>query len=548
VPALAVDGGERAAVQTRGWTVLLRACGWIVAALLAALHLWMLDRHAVNFPYHDDYTQLVVVPGVFDSIAGWRDKLAYVFALSVEHRIATFRLLAIAQAKWFSGLDFRALIVFGNVLAVTAALLVLSRAKPAHRGWLLAVLGAFLFSPTNFVSQVWATGALAHFSVVAYAFAALFCAARRGHAWTASAVVLATVAAFTVANGIMVFPAGVAMLWLSGRRRAAALWACATVALFALYFVGYEADSGDRLATRLREPLRLPLYAIAVLGSMAERFDRAVALGALILATWCLIALRHRRIVDPLLGAWIGFLLLSAAIVAAGRAPHGADAMVNSRYRIYSELAVAITLILLARLLPARAAKWLPALAVPAALAWFASTWPANVPHVVDVFLHATTARDRYALDGRGIYFNFPGATYGDWALALARERGYFNPAREARPAQPLQRIESADAPRSDAWAWRLDPHVDARSITVGGFVSRVASDVALTLDGAEGRYAAPLASMRMFSNVAARDRTVFWGTSLVSGVAAGRYRVGYRLGAEAAAPIVWTDDWVDIR
>src|SRR5712691_4746333 len=112
-----------------------------------------------------------------------------------------------------------------------------------HRAWLAVLAALLLFSPTNFNAQYWVTGVLAHVAVIAYAFGALFCLTRRGVWWDVAAVLLALCAALSAANGLMVLPVATVLLWLRGRRRAAALWAVMTIAVFATYFIGYEAPA-----------------------------------------------------------------------------------------------------------------------------------------------------------------------------------------------------------------------------------------------------------------------------------------------------------------
>src|SRR6266853_1725261 len=92
-----------------------------------------------------------------------------------------------------------------------------------HRAWLAVLAALLLFSPTSASTQYWVTGVLAHVAVIAYAFGALFCLTRRGIVWDV--------------------PAGTALLWFSGRRRAAAIWGLMTLAFFATYFIGYEAPA-----------------------------------------------------------------------------------------------------------------------------------------------------------------------------------------------------------------------------------------------------------------------------------------------------------------
>lgn len=509
----------------------------------------MVQRYAFDFPLQDDYTQIAAIPGAFDAQPGWRDKLAYVFSLSTDHRIATVRLIAIAQAKFLGGLDFRALVWFGNLLCVFTALLVVSRVDALERPWAAAIAAALVFSPTNFVSQYWATGALAHFSVVAYAFAALLCILRRGWAWSFAGGLLAAAAAFTVSNGILVFPVATFALAILGRRRASAVWLLATVALFGWYFSGHaEAGGQQGVVELLQHPLRLAELWMAVLGSIAGRFVPAVVVGTTLVVAWCVLAVVPARRETPREWfAWIAFIALSSAAIAVGRANFGPDAMLNSRYRLYSQLACMITLLALARRLPPRASAVPLAAALPLALAWFVHDWRQTVPNIADLSLHERLALARYALDGHGIYYEFPGRPFGEFALQRARAAGFAPTA----PAQSASAFVESDSPlpveAPIAGLWTIDPDVDASSISVGGFAPPRDQQVSLWLDGSERRYTARLATQRMFWKFDETDPTIFWGACSLAGVAPGRYRAGYAFSANGATRLTWTSASVRI-
>jgi hypothetical protein len=77
------------------------------------------------------------------SIGTSREKIAYLFSLSVEHRIVTLRLAVIVQGWLPGGLDFRGLIYFGNLSCAAAGVLVIWRVPATYRAW-LAALAALL--------------------------------------------------------------------------------------------------------------------------------------------------------------------------------------------------------------------------------------------------------------------------------------------------------------------------------------------------------------------------------------------------------------------
>lgn len=527
-----------------------RILGWLAATGLAIVHVWMLNRYVVDFPFQDDFTQFLVVPGYWQYAPTLPAKLAYLFSSSGDHRIATLRLAALLQTGLSGGLDFRMLVYFGNLLIVLAGLLVVSRAEPRHR-WLLApLLAALLFSPVNFVAQFWASAALQHFSLVAYGLGAIYCLSRSGVAWQVGGLVLALCAALTGANGLTVFPAAAAVLFFGGRRRAALLWAALAIALWALYFIGHQTPVGRAsLAQTVEHPILLFGFVLAALGSMAVRFDYAVACGATLVAVWIwLLATRRRGAISPLLLAWFSFLLLSTATIALGRASFGPDAVVNSRYRIYSEMAALVTMIAVLYRLAPRQGTWVLVALLPATAVWFGIGWTNDVLFIADIAARQRNSLDHYLSTGHGDYGGFPSQDFGDFMLQRAAAAGHFLPRSEA--GAPAVLIEDTERPRATTSKTLLTepPFLYAGAISVRGYALASERSVTLRLRDGGRQYGGALRTQRVFDAFASGGRLLFWNTFPLAAVAPGHYRVGYTLGDPTRPEVVWTENWVDVK
>jgi hypothetical protein len=533
--------------------------GWAAALLLTAFHAWMLNRYAVNFPTADDFTQLLAVPGYVEHTPTFIGKLAYLLSLSVDHRIATLRAIAFAQAMGLGGLDFRALIFLGNALIVAAGLLVLWRAPSELRGWLAPLFALLVFSPTNWLAQYWPTGAIQHFALIAYALFALFCAERAGRGWTAASVFLALCAAFTAANGLMVFPAVAVQLWLSGRRQAAVSWLAGGVALALVYFIGYETPAGrPSVLEAFLHPVQLITWYLIALGSMAASVSGTntlpLCVGATLVATWLwLLASPTRNTVQPLLLGWALFLFASAATIAIGRAPLGIEAMANSRYRIYSEFLAMISIVaVIWRMRSSRLAGFetrFVASMLPLAMLWAWASWDANMGALVEFSQARRNALDHYmATGGQGMYGDFPPQDFGDFILARTRNAGQFLPARDASPAATL--AESAlppDATPSPFFS-APPPFLHAGALSVHGQTWDWRGASALWLRSNEQAYRGTLRQERILDPLLGKGRTAFWNTWTTAGLAPGRYQIGYARDDPGDRSVVWTSDWIDVR
>jgi hypothetical protein len=363
-------------------------------------------------------------------------------------------------------------------------------------------------------------------------------------------VLLALCAALTVANGLMVLPVGTVLLWLGGRRRAAALWALLTLAIFATYFIGYEAPAArPPMLLLLQRPFRLFVLYLSALGSMGERSDLSVLLGALMVAVWgWLLITRRKKGVSPVLLAWMGFLALSAAAITAGRAPLDDEALLISRYRVYSEIAMLVTVVATTQRLGASRARWLLLPMLACAALWFWHGWEANIGLVGDIATRQRNGLDHYLLNGHGIYYEFPPQDFGDFMLHRAKELGHFLPGSNSPPQPPL--AASSEAPHAAPLLQlhAAPPYADADAISVRGVIFSNERYVTLWLKDEGRQYWGPLKTQRLYRALGDTDWVIFWNTLPLRGIVPGHYRAGYALGEDPRAEVQWSDVWLDVR
>ena len=531
--------------------------GWATALVLAACHAWMLNRYSVNFPSADDFTQLLAVPGYVANSPTFADKVTYLFSLSVDHRIATLRAIAYVQATLLGGLDFRALIFVGNALCAAAGLVVLARAPAESRGWLAPLFAMLLFSPTNWIAQYWPTGAVQHLALLAYALLALLCLDKPGIGRTASALLLTLCAVFTAANGLMLFPAAAAQFWMSGRRKVALLWLGGGVVLGLLYFHGYATPGGRASAqAALLQPVQLCAWFLTTLGSMAAQAGptnaSAMLLGGVLIATWAWLLISARQFPVPrLLLAWALFLVLSIAAITIGRAPLGVEALVNSRYRVYSEFATLVTVVSVVYRLRAYnlgGERVLATLLLPLAAVWSWAMWEANLGVLVDFSLEQRNARDHYMVTrGRGMYRDFPPQDFGDFLLTRARDSQHLPPF----PVTPVAVATfAADMPPLKTLARFLDaapPFAHAGALSIHGQVPSALSPVAVWLRRDDLYYKGTPQHERVVYPDLANRRVAFWNTWSLVGLAPGQYEVGYARGDLSDSQVYWTGASIDV-
>ena len=276
-----------------------------------------------------------------------------------EHRLVLSRLIFFADMRWFGGVNAFALCANFALAALLAAtvyrLAVRDGAAPAQeRAALLGATAICCFSWMQKDNFIWGFQSqwFAVYGSAALAFGALDAAqthrraGRRARAdgWLGAALLFATAAAFSMANGMLAFAVLLlqAVYHRMSWRRVLAVGVCAAAVGF-VYFRGWQApDGASPAATLLARPVAAAGFVLLYLGSPAwgAHLGRPIsllcgALAALGLLLALHIAWRQRRQGIPLgvaLPATALFVAAGALITAAGRLPSGLGAALASRY------------------------------------------------------------------------------------------------------------------------------------------------------------------------------------------------------------------------
>ncbi|MBL9189603.1 MAG: hypothetical protein JNK23_19135 [Opitutaceae bacterium] len=277
--------------------------------------------------------------------------LGELFALNNEHRMVTSRLLY-AVSYWLTGtVNFSVISAIGNASLVALCVVLLVTATTATRRLRLAVLlSALLFQKEHYENFLWSGSSIDHFQVVLLACLAIVGVARQTTSGLLVGALFATLATFTLAHGILVWPVGAAMLLRSGGWRQLMLWSACGVAVIGSFLMGFEVNQSHHFAQlSLRGIVEITSYWLSMLGAvpaLGNTFLAPMLGGALLVGLFTLArrgALRRESIAFPL-AVWA---IAAAALIAAGRAVE-AKGLIHSRYYVLSGVAWALVLFMAA--------------------------------------------------------------------------------------------------------------------------------------------------------------------------------------------------------
>lgn len=349
----------------------------LVCALITlpfVLSLVYVGAFGVNVAWGD---QLSVAP-LFTSLAMDTLNVEQLFRFHNEHRILFPRLamLSLGALTDYNNLAEMYLVQL-SLLATMILLLLAFRKSFGSFGasLLFFVPVAFLvFSFRQYENMLWGFQItfvfVQTFGVLAlYLLHASF-GGKRPKLSLAGAMLCGFVAAFSALPGLMAWPAGLAMVLISGAGRAkklrlGAAWCFGWVLTWALYFSGFSSvrQSPPFLEYLMENPVEAVMYIPTFLGS-GLFWHRPLALiwgMAFILLMLVTVSVLYRRGKLGEDAFWIGLLLFSLTIATTvfyGRASLGPENATASRYSSFSVLAVVgvyVTLLKLALETRARA-------------------------------------------------------------------------------------------------------------------------------------------------------------------------------------------------
>ncbi|MEM9799571.1 MAG: hypothetical protein AAGA20_04535 [Planctomycetota bacterium] len=199
------SGAARADADARGGSTNCLAVLGLVPPLVHAL---LVFGYAVDFPYwEDDLAFLSLRPEHID----W---LPWLARSHNEHRLFFSQAIAESANALCGEIDFRRLIWIGNALLYAFWISLIAsfrrlRTSPTH----FAVVTAILFAPAMWTTITWATSTLQNNGVLLLSFCSLAAYRPARPVTILVALSLASLATFTSASGLFLFP--VLLAWVA---------------------------------------------------------------------------------------------------------------------------------------------------------------------------------------------------------------------------------------------------------------------------------------------------------------------------------------------
>ena len=446
----------------------------LLAAVPVAYVATLIFATSRNIVFWDEFDSALAFILRLNAGADWHEIIQRLFSLTNEHRTVTSRLI-FAISYWVTGsINFHVIGAIGNLCFVGAcAACVFSVQGWERRLRMTVVLALVVVQLEHFEAFIWSGASIDHFQVVMLAALAIAALSRGTRGTIPVGIVFATLATFTLAHGIVVWPVGALQLGRARRWRAFAAWVGAGLLVCAAFLHGFEFNPGDNIpAASLANTAHIAHYWLTLLGAPLTLGRAAFAplLGVVLLALLGFLARRGFMDRQPMVWYAALYAIGALGLIALGRIGL-ATGDVNSRYLVLGALAWALVIFLLLELAveAAPAHPFRPLVWILPMLAAFNLAADGRFAPQIDAFTEvrdrAATSFEQYGRDGMGVTRLHPRDGHAYVILKNAEDRGIY------RLPEFSHAVSLAEATPSTRMITYVDELVaNERAVTVGGW------------------------------------------------------------------------------
>jgi hypothetical protein len=327
----------------------------VLIFLVVLIYFGYVFKISINIPFWDEFDSLCQFIDFYIN-KSFPKNLTYLFGQANEHRNFSYRLTLLLQYLILGRLNFRAVILLGN-LGMIWLIYLLYKLNPVFKTNLLTFIPVvlLLFVPQNELSD-W--GMVTWNSIIQYSLVltSLYFLNKHGSLNFAIATFFAIIATFSFGNGMLTFVVGFIILLQKEKKSMSqiTLWTAFMLVSIIFYFYHYHSATGipSKLDV-LKQPINAVLFFFTIWGNLfSALLNRELILyaivGVLIFMFLCFLIIKKWNIIKnyPLLSSYLTFFLLTASMATISRVGLGVVEASASRYMLLPILFVAIIYIL----------------------------------------------------------------------------------------------------------------------------------------------------------------------------------------------------------
>jgi hypothetical protein len=334
----------------------IRATIAIFLLLPIVIFYLLLARAAVDLPFFDDYPAVLDFLNIHVQLPTIGAKALHLLvAQHAEYKLLFENCIFVIERAWLGHVSFLVLMALGNAFVLLIFLLLwrasLVQVAPWRRALLIAPTAYLLFQLQYASTLDWAMGSLQNLPVLFFALLSLWLLPQSGRAFFAAACAAMLLSIASSGNGFVLLLVGALFLFARKAWREVLVWSALGAMALTGYLYHYNFHSSQSISHRggavfalihlsqAEFPLSFLGASVAGTGNVAP----AIVLGIALCAGFSWIWKRRYDRINPTLFYCSVFLLFSALGVAAMRGGDGLEVSLVSRYRVYSNLALAVS-------------------------------------------------------------------------------------------------------------------------------------------------------------------------------------------------------------
>ena len=393
--------------------IIFLAC--VLCLIPVQYYINLIINNAVNTPFFDDFDSIARFINLFTDTDSLGEKLNLVLSQHNEHRMAFLRLVAVSVFYLWGHLDFILLCYIGNAaLALIAYFLFRSfKTNGKYKVLFFSPVVFLLFQPQYYDTLLLPTTLLSSFYVSLFALVTLFFIEKKSRISFIAACIFSVCTAFTLGNGLLIFPLGLASFCLQRSFRRAGLWLLISLLVGIIYFTGYGLPSGHPGVTEaLFNIKRTILYALSLTGSAAgfSSFYPSFFCGIGIVLYFIFLTASKYHKNNPTLYLFFLFILLTIGINALLRSGQGVEyAFTQPRYKFIAIFPVILTYLSLREIVRGKQGPvWVTLTGLILALVFFTVSFTLYSPKVEEYSETLKRGLIRWHVDGSGLFYPYP--------------------------------------------------------------------------------------------------------------------------------------------
>jgi hypothetical protein len=320
---------------------------WGIIAAFLTLYGWIVFAYASFMPIQDDYSAALGFLERYYQLKNPIEKIKLFLTPNADHRIPIPMIIEFLQYKLTGEIDFRLLIVIGNLGWLATLFLLWHYATYRLNMTTLQFLPVplFMLSFAHASLMTWSLGSLQQYWQLFFSVAALYALVTHKRLF---AYMLTLFAVFTGGGGFALFPVWIVYDIVHKRWKGVLTTLMFATAIIFVYFVILPYRFPATPAWNMTgEVIRTCLsYAVVFLGSAAGNLTLAAVVGVTMISLW-LVFIKTMHVRSPFLFYTGLFIVIIAALTAKARCLNGVQQALSSRYTIYALLFLSINYLFL---------------------------------------------------------------------------------------------------------------------------------------------------------------------------------------------------------